>query len=387
MCSLEDSYNRLLGRRSHKSCYYYDDSPNGYVENFSLEVSAKKFIENYFVDGIKRDIVGEFFSTASESMLFRSEHMRSVFLLGILLFDSVSVINSYICQFLASNIQINTRDNPRNIFLYIWYLACLSHDVGYCYENGEREADINLMDIGADVPGIPQELLRSVLSYYDLKRNTKLLGGKACQDHGISGGKKVDSILRELHNHDSPIEVKDGNAVRTFSKDIYLNLVRIATYCVMTHNMFLAFKGSREENTYNSNGLDQLVCERNKSIISPSRNPFLFLLCLVDTIEPIKLFIDEADANNATFRSRILKILRSINLNFNDNGFTVSIQIPCPDPLYCALGVGDPDSELYCSMYNKMNKIVKKLDFLYSPEFSVTNQNNILEFLFLNNQE
>ena len=93
MCTeetLDDIFNRLQDITEDKNCYYY---PVCKSQEKELITTAYDFIKKYFLQGGKKTIFDEIESGLSEKakmiLIMRSEHMRSVFLIGIDIYDNI----------------------------------------------------------------------------------------------------------------------------------------------------------------------------------------------------------------------------------------------------------------------------------------------------------
>jgi hypothetical protein len=64
-----------------------------------------------------------------------------------------------------------------------------------------------------------------------------------------------------------------------------------AAWTIICHHIRSAEETSDTAERYRSFGLSNLITKEGKPLIHLDKHPLLFLLCLVDTIEPIKKFI------------------------------------------------------------------------------------------------
>lgn len=91
--------------------------------------------------------------------------------------------------------------------------------------------------------------------------------------------------------------------------------------CIASHNVWKA-SNTASETEYMECGLSALVGERFKKI-SFHDNPLLFILSIVDTIEPYKLYASKAAGSDA------VRIWKSFDLSFANDTLTVSARYKC----------------------------------------------------------
>ncbi len=276
---------------------YYWDSENkldlnkvwGEYPNEESNSEASNFINNYFEMGEK---------TISNIMAFnirvnqsdRDIHTISVFTLGIAI---------------AEKLGHPIKDND----LFVWFLMCLFHDKGYAFERSTNDTNV-----GANLPDTLDGFLRGFSDNYfedffqdknekDLYANYYKYRKKKCHvvDHGIAGGLLLYCAL--VHNFYS---LKDNiNSViinsdiffykgRIFKK-IFFNDYKKAAKGIMRHNMWYASNEDKIK-IYKKYKLDRLISVKNNKI-SFGEDRLLFLLCLSDTIEPLKKTLGENSSN------------------------------------------------------------------------------------------
>ena len=373
--------------------YYVNSVTN--PNNNSRTIPADSFIENYFAAGGKSVVfqnIRQDFLTPILKM--RAEHMRSVFLLGIHIYDSVKTFQRYVNNCLTDlfkkvkeldlanrniekpgskppspyNLDKLPSDTLRHDFLYMWYLICLYHDVGYVFEKDSLKADEIFLESPAYPPAIPREYISACNSYYFTRKSTSLLGHKACVDHGIYGGWLLLKHLRNLHSSNLIIEKEDWCKYLLWGRPIFEHYIVNAAWTIIAHNMFLAVYGTQNACKYCFLGLDQLIYLHGFSPIKPSQNPFLFLLCLVDSIEPIKHFFGDGNIDEG----KCNKIYESAEIGSSDNSFSLAMN-PKKIGDKCRLSMGCQFYQDcgYCANYACHRKIADDLSFLESPEFKI----------------
>lgn len=149
-------------------------------------------------------------------------------------------------------------------------------------------------------------------------------------NHGVIGGYLLFDRFLKIYasayrhrflEHDeryTHIEAFDWGG-RNFCIEQIPILAHIAD-CIISHNVWKADASAEAE--YLECGLGALVGERFKKI-SFQDNPLLFILAIVDTIEPYKLYGSQASEQNA------IQIWKSFDISFADNAITVSARYKC----------------------------------------------------------
>lgn len=280
--------------------------------------SAHSFIQQYFQNGEKAIFELKICRDMYQPDI-RDIHTVSVFILGI-----------EIARKMKNRILGNE--------LFIWFLMCLFHDMGYKLENktdlvkeyytlykflqkNEIKEEYNIFKVYKK-----KTLCENYYRYRaeDRYRTTE----HGVIDHGIAGGiilykvlvKNYEMVKRKSENNKDSFEY--NNLI--FSTDNFKDYAK-AAIGIIRHNMWYANK-SDDCKTYHEYGLDDLISEpQNKICYTDDR--LLFLLCLADTIEPLKRF------RNLGTNEEINEILRQIcmdieNINNQKNSkITITIQV------------------------------------------------------------
>ena len=321
MKTLLQIYNDIS---ENKNLYDYYGS-NLILEDAWINVDrAHSFIHQYFQNGEKA-IFGLKICRDMYQPDIRDIHTVSVFILGIEI---------------ARKMKIRILGNE----LFIWFLMCLYHDMGYKLENKtDLVKEYYTLDKFLQKNEIKEEYnifkvyKKKTLceNYYryraeDRYRTTEhgVIKEHGVIDHGIAGGIILYNVLVKnyymVKNHSG--NNKDSFEYRNcmFSKDNFEDYAK-AAIGIIRHNMWYANK-SDDCKTYHKYGLDDLISEpQNKICYTDDR--LLFLLCLADTIEPLKRF------RNLGTNEEINEILRQIcmdieNINNQKNSkITITIQV------------------------------------------------------------
>ncbi|WP_047451790.1 hypothetical protein [Alistipes sp. ZOR0009] len=253
--------------------------------------NARRFIESYF-GAANKDV-----TLLKMDRSNRQLHSVSSFFLGILIKEKL--------------FPKLLEEGPG--FLYLWFLTSLYHDMGYVVELNKEEYPpeetcLELLNqrLGCWLPiySTYYDLLKegessslysveTIKKYYEYCRTSCI----NTVNHGIVGGLVLYHRLNENYVKCQELaEAYYKERGEVFNPDDFKykglhydknhkKYYSIAASTIMDHNIWLADKKSR--NTYQENDLKELI--RGPHACSPE-NQFLFLLALVDTIEPIKFF-------------------------------------------------------------------------------------------------
>lgn len=240
---------------------------------------------------------------------FRAKHTVSAYLLGTIIRDKL--------QFDTRNWRrLPKESSPSGSFKLFWSWICLFHDIGYYYEEHSDKYLVfsQLEDLEKEL-GIENDLL-SFSAYPDLIRKyykKRVNDMRPAIDHGIVGAILLFDALMDLANGDKPY-----SEIRKYSSFF-------AKICdtIALHNMWRATEKTLLE--YQQNNLYELIpSEDNRHMVFYRKNPLLFLLGIVDTIEPIKFFCrDKRYKHPVTHRD----VLSDIKMAFIVNSGKKEIRI------------------------------------------------------------
>lgn len=230
-------------------------------------------------DNAAKDLIYFFFKTARKDIEIESSdptrppHMLSTYLLGLWFYYNFkpirNAVNSSIVQ--ECNL-IEGKRTENKIFLYIWFLICLGHDLkedswDAISESERNELQKELFHMPTLVP--PQYMV-GINQYLDY-RNKK--------EHGILGG--ID-LYRKIKNSFTNHSQDD----HFWHPETLKNDANVACWAIICHNLWTA-QDTKTCKIYKEKGLNFLLpCEAPH--ISLEKHPFLFLLSIVDTLEPLK---------------------------------------------------------------------------------------------------
>lgn len=280
---LLDRYKEIFEFDNGKKWKYYSGLPI-HDNPFEHDFSAEFFIHEYFNTAGKKDVLDENIKWTK----FRNIHSISTFFLGIHLKE--------ICK--VSHLKPD--------FRYLWFITCLYHDYGYYFEDEKTKFPPKEQTLTAlmKIQKIKHNLLESgsynadcretILKYYDFCRNEKCF-----INHGIVGGIMLyDKLIKNYFENKEKARDKGIN-VETDDfdyNDLHWDIEHKAYYkqasdSIISHNIWCA-NSKKDKKLYRIYKLENLIINPKDEKRSCSTDPFLFLLLLADTLEPIKAFPD-----------------------------------------------------------------------------------------------
>ena len=278
--------------------------------DFNNKQEHINMIKNLFEDFYKESIVNDV--SFNIDNMSRAIHTNTVFLLGYLIYkESTS-------QFFKNDIY----DGDEKQFQLTWFLVSIVHDFMFDIENeksnnkyekinGDIDSIINHFDIKEKLLEMDfkttntkiQEFLEIIPQYFKYRF---CHDGKI--DHGIIAGIKIFDLLvryrKQKHNNNDK-----------YWKTVLDKLYAEVGLSIASHNIWAPDTPIKEK-TYNDYGLDAL-CQNGEDNVFPikfSEMPYLFLLGLVDTIEPTKTY----STDDASY------VLENIALQVSKNSITLS---------------------------------------------------------------
>lgn len=292
---LLDYYQSIYSNRD-AWCYFSKfDNPIGenVIEAFE---SAEKFIKEYLNAGNKAGLLVEFSKFKLDKL--RWQHTLSAYLGGILIQKELHIdIRRGIPQLEKHKVIKN--------FLYFWAMICLTHDFAHSIESESKNSEKNnLLWECSSIPSfekkfeIEHNFIEACQSedrdLYEKYYNYRITYGendeennkniKKCIDHGIAGALIIYNALIKLGNQ--PRE----ESSYTFSKEYKKHVFFIAN-TIAKHNLWRACKDNKL--SYKKRKMYSLIptdTDDKRIYLDKKEENLLFLLGLIDTIEPIKMF-------------------------------------------------------------------------------------------------
>lgn len=236
-----------------------------------------EFIQEYFKLAGKEQALTEFFPNG-ETKFSRAKHSNSIFFLGCIFYKYL----------VPDKKPYTVREHDH--FCFLWFLISLSHDFSFDTEaksHNEQDDLFNLEhkllessykdEIFKDIP--IKSLIDSIKPYFEYRKS------QCKNDHGIYAGLRLfdtlvkNRIIRE-ENQNNGVETNNLYWGEEVEPLYYLACIAIAI-----HNIWMPNKDKEDE--YQKNDLNDLI---DLEKISFNTFPFYVLLCIVDTIDPIKIY-------------------------------------------------------------------------------------------------
>lgn len=305
---METLYKKITEIKPEQWDYNFENHPDLLtIQQIFENNDYEKFIRDYFHRAGKDNIFTDYFEFKdNDDLITKSQHTVSIFFLGILIYNSIKKLEVP---------PLNRIQSRYEFFPFIWFLTCLFHDYGYEYEknskkNLEKIWDINSLKIifkikydllKEEVKYVPTDIFQSINKYFLYKRFIR----KEI-DHGIVAGiYYYDQLVKNrIKQH------KKSNNKQFWKKDLEKQYA-LAGATIAIHNIW--FPKKKDEKKYNLFELDKL----KRKPITLKEAPLLFLLGLVDTIDPVKLFCENGE--------NIKDVLNGILIDFDTDEIKIGI--------------------------------------------------------------
>lgn len=287
MQTLKKIYEDLICdeyRWSYYSCHKFLN-----CDTLCDKEKAYNFIKGYFEYGGKEALFNDpYLNRNAEIVKERAPHIISTYLLGIIIAESFGI-------------DIEELDSNNVNFKYLWFLACLYHDIGYIYEKKRCCKHLKMLQEGGlgaiqEICNIkylysrefityPKEYVNIYLSYRakGLKKKTGSI------DHGIVGGlllydrlrKSFETAWSKAYRLNKNVSREDFYYNGLHFSNKHYNYYAIAADAVIAHNIWL-------------NTLNDYLSQEGKKPCKERKikrnNIIAFILAIADTVEPIKRF-------------------------------------------------------------------------------------------------
>lgn len=286
---------------------YYSEIGNRKLKNpFTSRLSHKRFVTEYFNRSGKNSVL-DFINYIPNKQLNndRTKHTNSIFFLGILIYNKTNLHSDFLENF-------NTAEYRR--FPFLWFLSCLFHDFGFDIEK-DKNAIIgvnNLDDLkkrysieNCLLETNPREISKVLFSEIENYFQYRLVDGKKI-DHGIFAGLYFyDSLVKNRQNKNYNYE-----STLFWGKELDEQYSQVAT-AIAVHNIWLPKADDIKK--YKKYNLSSLT--KDFKPIKFNDFPLLYILGIVDTIDPMKTYLRKGFTPN--------EILTSIDLIIIGNKVTL----------------------------------------------------------------
>ena len=313
--TMYEEYLEIFENRNN--WFRFDNRKNFDIHQYNIDTlftenTSKNFIRNfYYHEGLMEIMNRIKFSPE------RVCHTVSAFIFGVLIKNRLTLSMKTLPQ---------VCDDYNKSFIYFWSMVCLSHDITYSIENNSSEYINKCKSIEDFIKcfNIKYNLLDKS-QYSSLFKNyyKYMIDTFSRIDHGLTCGLIIyDFLMCEYNKHLEIKKQKPGCTLVTqddwkYSKHYPSHALKIAE-TIARHNLWVASDNKRD--IYKKYNLLELIPKTEKffKISYTENDSLLFLLGLVDTLDPIKCFDEIAlDA---------YEILKSINIDFKRKSKEIHIQ-------------------------------------------------------------
>lgn len=308
-------------------CYYGSNAARIDFYSFRDE-ECIQFIQNYFTAGGKEEAILEV-SQAFNEFPSRASHSVSAYMIGLLAYQT------YQDRINAQLVRVSVKE-----FSYIWFLICLYHDYGYFYERNPEFIDCSLYkEILSNIRQINSSFWDGRYDYELVKAYFKF---RMKREHGIIAGALLRKRLNKNLNY--AISQNPGQDPNDFTwrnlhwSQKHREWYDFAASLIIKHNIWFAnnevdnsdqddvCKNSNRQSLANYNvnpQLKRLIISNSQRMVF-DENPLLFILCMIDTIEPVKI------GHRINKKERIevtnAEIIDMVNIRFKENAITIQIE-------------------------------------------------------------
>ncbi len=306
-----DLYTELFNNPTQWK-YYSSFDEKAYSLNSILDDGnmAIKFIRDYFEYGGKNMIAEDIERYCKPD---RAAHSISTFFLGITLLP------------LFKKRHANAHIPVDNIFLWLWFLTCLYHDMAYKFEDNRcfcpslgkfsRDKRIQYKIFGNSKIKLKGANKKTVRAYYQYR--IKECG---CVDHGIVGGMLLydslrinyEKVYQDCQRNDSTINHNDFYWDRLHFSESHFGEYEKCANAIIQHNLWFKSQEDRGYELYKKYHLDDLTYLSDKPYY---KDWLTALLVFCDSIEPLKRF---PSCNPSS-------LLRKIKLKYDENEMYLEI--------------------------------------------------------------
>lgn len=270
--TIASAFDDIINELSQEGCYINNRKVEltiSSARDIQCPCSCKEFIKQW--QNVYGKVGIQISSFIDKIPNKRVVHTVSCFLLGLWCYDKSDILSNRLDNQLKDFPQ-DTSLGAREAFMFAWMLTCIYHDFGYAYEEGgevftpDANERISLVKESQPcdryIPKFSMDYMEKYMEYRHCRFGRK--------DHGIYGAKK---LMQDLHNNE------------------FLDYYKLAAQTIACHNMYYCVKDDEFEKCYQTKGMTELIREdADDKRRDYRKHPFLFLLSLVDTIEPTKAF-------------------------------------------------------------------------------------------------
>ena len=334
------SNTNLFNRYSNLACNSYYGipiEPENLFEQGHEQDHCEAFIRTHFEKGCKSEALN-FEETWEKHYRTEGKHIHTV---------SLYILGLYVQEIIRDELESKMKeiigDGARlwYEFRYTWFLTCLFHDAASCIEMGWEEGNQGDLQSAIRMLGIQ----KTPYTYRPIKKDVRLTRydeetiksyfkylkgerGRLHTEHGIIAGYKLfDSLYRNFCRVTEGKQFVAGVYIEKETglhwRKSHLDHFAYISDAIICHNLWTVTDGNnskdkKEVKKYRENGLGDLIIpagsNENDKKLSLSAYPLQFMLCLLDTIEPVKRFTNGKNGRRVLTPKETLK---SIDMKYN----------------------------------------------------------------------
>jgi len=303
---------------------YYDELEKKNIEEILKK--PKDFITSYLKAAGK--LPPEEINTIIENINYeRLQHTVSIFFLGLIFYNKSNKIKSEIDKYLeVTKKEIKSEKfNVNHNFIYWWFLTCFIHDIGYAYkknqklklfgtkENYKIESKVfeELKKITEFVNNsVPIQIVNNweKYSYFRKEKPNNRI------NHGFLAGAYFIYMLNNIYNNNKQFRNEEAfidDSKLFWSQKMLDKVHKPIAWIIVAHNVWYKNRNYGNVEEYEKANLENLIID--EPIVKLDKYPLYFLLCLVDSIDPVKYMNEKNETN-------ILSILNNTILLIKKNG-------------------------------------------------------------------
>ncbi len=306
--------------------------------------ACRNFIEEHYIKGNKKKAL-EFIFNDEYRDNGKHQHTVALYLLGLHL---KCLFDGRIKDKIHELMPVDDESDSWYDYRYTWFLTSLYHDVASCIESfpkvrnliaQQKTLDFYLREFNikytpfnytpthsdVSLTRFSETLVKNYF-YYRMDDNSS---GHKC-DHGIIGGYMLfDKLYRNFKDKTRDVSWKPNHREENIHglryRPEHLDHFAYIADAIICHNMWTANEPARIE-TYREYGLEPLIIDETNQNrkLNIDDYPLQFLLCLLDSIEPVKRYTGEkADLNDDWDAKKVLDSF-SVDPSENENEIRIS---------------------------------------------------------------
>lgn len=294
---MKKNYNDIIEcvLKNHQTWNYYSGKEILKYNPLNSACDGRKFIKN-FIELSEKNNTNKLYNKIDALEDSRVHHIISSFFLGIYVYTKSEIIKSNI----DDEIEILKRsENVKSDvkFIFIWFITCLFHDLGYEYEDPDKKVFTSfksflkkseLKKLGK-CKGVPELYKETHEKYFNYRLKAKK------NDHGICASYTLYNDLCKIREEQ---ENSNSNKKKLSWEKALEGVYNFAAWIILAHNIwYVNASDEYKSKQYKDLGLEKLILKNNEKKIKIKDHPFFFLFCLIDSIEPFKKIKDKSLLN------------------------------------------------------------------------------------------